>query len=125
MKQKFPDCDEEIGEAIFTIGDKFRGLWNSKEVDNEGNIGELKWSVTFLCEGEIVETPPQKGLHEALACAVRMVEKRTKDHCFDCGSEFNFEQHDRQLPFCTVVIKAQTKKCCPECFPKHKEHWMG
>jgi hypothetical protein len=50
---------------------------------------------------------------------------KKNDHCFDCNAHFNFERDDGELPFYTVVIKAQMKKCCPACFPKHKEHWMG
>lgn len=46
------------------------------------------------------------------------------DHCFDCDNEFDYEKCE-SLPFYTVVIKFHIKRCCPLCFPKYQDKWMG
>ena len=47
----------------------------------------------------------------------------TPDNCFDCG--LPFREQAGHLPFYTVVIDCRMTRCCPECFPKYQDRWMG
>lgn len=64
-----------IEEKIDRIGDAFRGLWRSKEIDIDGKIKRYGWSVTFVYDGEMVETPYRCTPQNALDYAIFTVRK--------------------------------------------------
>jgi hypothetical protein len=46
-----------IQEGIERLGDSFRGLWKSRTICENGDLGFDRWTVTFIYRGHYVETP--------------------------------------------------------------------
>ena len=63
-----------IEEKIRSIGNCFRGLWVTREVDINGNVSETQWSVTFIYDGDYTETPYYPTPHSALDHAIKVLE---------------------------------------------------
>jgi hypothetical protein len=64
-----------IEEMISMMGDSFRGLWRSYQLDenDEPTIGD--WTVTFIFNGHYVETPDLADPHACLNWALKKLEK--------------------------------------------------
>ena len=62
-------------EYISLLGDAFRGLWKSRMVDEDGELGFDRWTVTFIYRGHYVETPDFSLPLDALAWAYDRVSK--------------------------------------------------
>lgn len=62
-----------VDEKLKILGDNFRGLWRSKLVKEEGIIEE-GWSVTFLYNGDLVETDYFETPEEALNKTIKILE---------------------------------------------------
>ena len=56
-------------ELINTLGGSFRGLWRSEEIQKDNTIRK-GWSVTFVFNNCMVETPYFKTPEEALTYAI-------------------------------------------------------
>ena len=58
-----------IEKGINDLGDCFRGLWRSRTVQEE-RLSPLSWTVTFIYNGDVVETSaysnPEGALREAI-----------------------------------------------------------
>ena len=66
------EYDEEIGQAIIKLEDKFRGLWRLNElIDDDSFV--TRWYVTFVYKGEYVETPACNTIYEAFNFALKKV----------------------------------------------------
>ena len=62
-----------LEEKIDHIGGDFRGLWKRVITEDKDRPNVEMWSVTFVCEGEIVETPMQYTKHGALDEAIKLL----------------------------------------------------
>lgn len=60
-----------IDDLLARLGNDFRGLWTSCEIDSSGRITK-GWSVTFTHQIYMVETPYQKTAHKALEFAIKL-----------------------------------------------------
>ena len=66
-----------IEELLDQLGDAFRGLWTGITVqDSFGGITKKKdWTVTFLLDGDYVETPGKDSPEEAIEFAINLVKR--------------------------------------------------
>jgi len=55
-----------VEELIEKLGPKFRGLWISNFINAMKNGTDHKWSVTFIWQGQYVETEPCDSMYQAL-----------------------------------------------------------
>lgn len=67
-----------IDAKIAKLGDKFRGLWQIRELKNrrrKRRYGKRKitWYVTFKYDGEMLETEAQDTIEEALDYAINFL----------------------------------------------------
>ena len=63
-----------IEQKIQSIGNDFRSLNRGAEIRGTYLfITEHKWTVTFICDGEMVETPQKGNMDDALDYAIEMI----------------------------------------------------
>lgn len=66
-------------EKIRLLGDKFRGLWQTTQIDGKNyvvaNRNDMKtyWYVTFKYNGDFLETESQDTIEEALDYAIEFL----------------------------------------------------
>lgn len=58
-----------IDEQIYTLGNCFRGLWRCNELTEHDDF-IIKWYVTFVYKGELIESPSCDDMKEALDFAI-------------------------------------------------------
>ncbi len=69
---------ETIDEKIVDLGDSFRGLWCSRVMGSPIHIIEPPtWTVTFLYQGDMIETWSCDNPHVALDAALILVGLKT------------------------------------------------
>jgi len=66
-----------IKKLIIQLGDSFRGLWTSVIFfDSNGGITKKKeWSVTYIFDSDMCETPGCETPQQALEYALKILEK--------------------------------------------------
>jgi len=63
-------------DKIAKIEDSFRGLWKTREMEPDGvTISPSYWSVTFIHDGQYVETPYQDSPEAALDYVIQLKTK--------------------------------------------------
>jgi hypothetical protein len=72
-----------IESQIQKLGNSFRGLWTGITVqDSFGGITKKKdWTVTFVLDGDYVETPGFDTPEESLDYAIKMISKNGGNKC--------------------------------------------
>ena len=67
-----------MDELIDRLGEAFRGLWKSRSIQVDGELGYDEWTVTFVYRGHYVETPPFSLPRDALIWARIALEEDAK-----------------------------------------------
>lgn len=62
-----------IDEKLARLEPHIRGIWNSRELLENGTMDELSWSVTFIYKGDVVESTPFPDVHDALDQAIEVL----------------------------------------------------
>jgi len=106
-QDKCPECGEEVPatpeERWKSALIQLHGTSNLKAIREHNGTAELKWT--------------ERGTDP------KYTWRFTPDNCFDCCRPFRERSDD--LSFYTVVIDWRMARCCPECFPKYQDKWMG
>ncbi len=68
-----------IDEKIEKLGEAFRGLWKTCELQIDGKTSIVKWSVTFVYDGKYVESEYCDSPHKAFDYVFKYATFLTKE----------------------------------------------